>query len=94
MYHRITPTIVAINGDEEYKKEIDKAADSLYALSEGKNRDLVKGATFKELKECVTGVYKCGYFQSKGQTSEQTEQAIEQPTEPEPNASVLPNTVR
>lgn len=47
---------------------MNQVAENLFALTEGKNRDMVKGATFKEMKECIFEIYNSGYFQGKNKT--------------------------
>jgi hypothetical protein len=47
---------------EQTTSQVASAADRLYALSEGKNREAVPDATFKELKESIEQIELTGYF--------------------------------
>lgn len=67
LYSRVTSSF-AESKPEEYTKKVNQVAENLFALTEGKNRDMVKGTTFKEMKECIFEIYNSGYFQGKNKT--------------------------
>ncbi|RWS24540.1 caprin-like protein [Leptotrombidium deliense] len=65
--------------EEPFDKQLESAGERWIALVEGKNREAVKGTTFKELKELLMSISVCGYF-DKSSTNELNEDKVGDPT--------------
>lgn len=60
LYQAISPT--RDDSGNDYAQKLTTAADHLVNILEGKDRQVV-GTTYKEIKELITLINGCGYFE-------------------------------
>lgn len=64
LYQEISPSR---DDCENYPKKLNQAAEHLVNVLDGKDRQVV-GTTYKELKELITLINDCGYFERAPKT--------------------------
>lgn len=52
-----------------WETSAEQVSERYIALIEGKNRECIKGATFKEMKDLLQRIVECDYFKNISKTS-------------------------
>lgn len=74
LYGEVTVKRVSEPGELPFAQQLQKAAEHYVAIVDGKQRDVV-GTTYIKLKEIITSVNQCGYFDQV--QAQETESAVE-----------------
>lgn len=68
LYQAISPS--RDDSGDEYPQRLTQAAEHLVNILDGKDRQVV-GTTYKELKELITLINECGYFERARQAQKE-----------------------
>lgn len=90
LHKAITPDRTA---GEEYPKQLETAAERLFALSQYKDREAVKGTTYRQIRETLDAVGQCDYFEKRKKSPKKrnSTNAPQQPPAPTEQAEIKPH---
>ncbi|XP_046747797.1 caprin homolog [Diprion similis] len=78
LYGEVTVKHDSEEGDLPFMQKVQKAAEHLVAIVDGKQREFI-GTTYNKLKEIITTIYQSGYFDQVQEVQEPVEEMAEAP---------------
>ncbi|XP_053974649.1 caprin homolog [Hylaeus anthracinus] len=79
-------------GEPTFLQQVQKIAEHYVAIIEGKQREVV-GTTYNKLKEIISSINQCGYFDQVHETEAATEEVTEVVTETQVSATPIQEQV-